>query len=105
MQYVVDLLTNNPPEEQFVHEINAKHALHEARMKDNIDYGDELTQKDFDDVIIKLRKKAPEKYNFLLKAGESMKRAIFKIFKYIYDTEKRPEVAENEHHTVIQKKR
>ena len=98
VQYVVDLLTNNEPEEEFRHEIKVKNLLHKTRLNKTI-YGDkeeeELSEEDFEEVLIKLRKKAPEKYNFLLKAGDSMKKAILKMFQHIYETEKRPSEWQN----------
>ena len=93
VQYVVDLLTNNEPEEEFRHEIEIRNMLHETRLKEVVlsdDDEESLSEDDFENVLIKLRKKAPEKYNFLLKGGDSMKRAILKMFQHIYDTERRP---------------
>ena len=68
--------------------------IHDLRLKEDVKVSeeeDELTEYDFEHVLEKLKKKAPEKYNYLLKAGDSMKRVVFKIFKHIYDTEERPD--------------
>ena len=59
--------------------------LHIARMKENP--GDkehaELTEKDFNDMLIMLQERNREKYQLILKAGQSLIRAVFRMFKRI----------------------
>ena len=38
-----------------------------------------------------LRKKAGEKYTFLIKSGEALKSALFNLFIYIWEKESKPD--------------
>ena len=39
----------------------------------------------------KIRKKKNKKYEFIIKSGAALKEALFKLFKYIWSTEDKPE--------------
>ena len=60
--------------------------LHIARMKEKpVDEEHaELTEKDFNDMLITLQERNREKYQLILKAGQSLIRALFRMFKRIW---------------------
>ena len=59
-------------------------------MKEKHDDGFEVNKEHFDHVLAKFQQKKTKAYNFLLKADDSYKDAIFKLCKRFIDTEDFP---------------
>ena len=59
LNYCTNLLTSNPPEEQYKSVVNEKENLHKLRMKENVsdDENGKLTREDFEHVLKKLNNK------------------------------------------------
>jgi hypothetical protein len=54
----------------------------------------------WEEVMERLKKKSKEKYKFILKAGNSMRNALFRLFRNVWTQERRPEQWKNT--TIIQ---
>ena len=91
IDYCTELLTNRAPREEFVEDFEFKSAIHEYRMAEEIEHDVEFTQELFDKSMDMLRKKAGEKYKFIIKSGEALKSALFNLFKYIWEKESKPD--------------
>ena len=48
-----------------------------------------MTRKFFNEFLEEIGKKS-KKYNFILKAGQSFKEALYKIFRHVWESEKKP---------------
>ena len=92
LQYCKNNLTKKDKDECFFKDDEMKKELHEARMKDEDDEGFELTKEDFDDVIEKLKKKTTKAYDFVTKADDDYKAAIFLLLKKFIDKEEFPDM-------------
>ena len=91
LKYCVDNLKNKREDENEakVNEIRAE--VHKKRMESK-EVGDfEMTEKDFEDVLKKFKKKDTKSYDFLLKANPKFQNAIFQVCKRFIDNEKFPE--------------
>ena len=94
LDYCSDLLTNRNPKVQFVEDILMKELVHTIRMNDHSDDVDdleELSETRFNKTYETLSKKSGSKYNFITKAGDSLKAAMFKLCQVVWKTEKQPE--------------
>ena len=58
-----------------------KNDLNHNRMKSNYDNGFEILEKDFEEVVKRFASKTTKSYDFLLKAGEYYKRAMYHLCK------------------------
>ena len=81
LQYCKDNLKKKDKAESYAQEDVIKKELHEARMNDDDDDGFEVTKEDFDEVIKRFKKKYTKAYDFLIKADEEYKDAIFLLCK------------------------
>ena len=91
LNYLVDLLTNKTVKEEYADVLNAKCELHFNRMEEVIDEDiEELTSVQFEKTLIALSKKPGNKYNFITKAGYSLKLALLNLFQIIWRSEKIP---------------
>ena len=91
LNYCCNLLTNRPPKVEYEEEFNLKNDLHEIRMiesepTDCFDLFEEI----FDTTYKSLEKRPGGKYNFIMKAGISMKPALYNICKTVWQTEQLP---------------
>ena len=91
LKYCVDLLTNREPKEGFEEIIAMKRNVHKERMKEIIDEEIEFNRKFFDECLEVIKKKRNNKYDFLIKSGNALKEALFCLFKYVWNTEDKPE--------------
>ena len=56
-----------------------------------IENDEEFSNDLFEKSLELLKKKAGEKYKFILKSGQAFKSALFNLFKYIWEKEKKPD--------------
>ena len=63
--------------------------------KEDVEEVNELTHDDFSRLMKHLEKKNKSKYKFILNAGESFKKCLFKVFKITWETETKPWQWEN----------
>ena len=93
LKYCQDLLKDKKPDDEYSFDVKVKEVLHEVRMKEILENDDhaEFTNEHFEEVMEKLKKKSKEKYKFILKAGNSMKNALFRLFQNVWKQERRPE--------------
>ena len=92
LKYCKDNLKKKAKDECYVTDDEIKQELHKARMKDKDDDGFELSKEDFDEVIEKFKKKSTKAYDFLTKADEEYKAAIFILCKKFIDKEEFPDM-------------
>ena len=52
---------------------------------------DELTEERFNDTYNIFAKRTGNKYNFIMKGGQSLKAALFNLCKVVWRTEKQPQ--------------
>ena len=66
-----------------------------AREKPEDEEHGEVTHKEFEDTLAMLQKKNKEKYLLILNAGQSLKRAVFRMFKILWSKEEKPTLFED----------
>ena len=93
LDYCCNLLTNREPEDSFIVDLEVKRNLHQYRMLPEPDDSFENLDKGiFNQTYDRLRKKTGHKYDFLFKAGDSLKPALFNLCKRVWETEDLPDV-------------
>ena len=98
LNYCKQLLTNRSPNSGYEDVLAEKYKLHEIRMKESVpEYENDLTHEMYTKALERLNKNNPDKYRFILRAGNSLKDAMFQLFKSVWSTE------ENINYTNIQK--
>ena len=95
LNYLKDLLTNREPKAEYKSDLKVIHMVHKARMNEVVEDDDDLTYDDFCDMLQNLKKNNKEKYRFILKAGSSFLKCVFKLFKLMWDSEVKPGQWEN----------
>ena len=95
LNYLKDLLTNREPKAEYKSDLKVIHMVHKARMNEVVEDDDDLTYDDFCDMLKNLKKNNKEKYRFILKAGSSFLKYLFKLFKLMWDSEVKPGQWEN----------
>ena len=90
--YVENLLTNKVPKEEFQLNLEWKKRIHSVRMEETDDSQSELTREMFETTLKELKKKGSRKYQSILKAGNSLLNAIFRLFQVVWKTEDIPEL-------------
>ena len=91
LKYCQDNLKKAEKGEKHKEEEEIKHELHRLRMKEEDAEGFEVDKEDFDNVLAKFQQKPTKAYDFLLKADDCYKDAIFKLCKRFIDTEDFPD--------------
>ena len=91
LKYCVDLLTNREPKDGYEEIVEMKRRVHKERMAEIIEDEFDFTRKFFDDCLEAVKKKNNKKYDFILKSGSSLQEALFHLFKYVWNTEEKPE--------------
>ena len=92
LEYCTNLLTNREPVPDFIEEISTKQSIHSERMiathsKDEYDNFSEVW---FNSTYERLSKKPGNKFQFIFKAGNSLKPALSNICKIAWETESLP---------------
>ena len=92
LKYCQNLLKDRKPDEEYSFEVKIRELLHDVRMEEIVENDDheDFTIEDFNKTLEKLKKKSKEKYKFILMAGDSMKKVLFRLFRNIWWQEKRP---------------
>ena len=92
LDYCTKLLTNRAPKDGYVEVTEHKQLLHLRRMKDRtVHESDILTEESFNYTYNRLAKKPGHKMDFIMKAGNSLKPALYQLCKRIWDEEKIPD--------------
>ena len=92
LQYCKDNLKKKEKAECFDVDEKVKKDLHRIRMNEKDSDGFEITKEDFDDVLAKFQRKTTKVYDFLLKADDEYKDAIFCLCKKFIDEEQFPDI-------------
>ena len=91
LAYCKDLLTNRLPKVKFQTDVQLKIDVHGIRMKESVEndivFSKELFQKSFS----ALKKKNSHKYDFILKAGQSLHLALYHLFENVWNSESEPD--------------
>ena len=95
LNYLKNLLKNREPKEEYKNDMKVINILHEERTKEDVEEVNDLTHDDFSRLMKHLEKNNKSKYKFILKAGESFKKCLFKLFKITWETETKPQQWEN----------
>ena len=91
LAYLVNFLSNKQTQEQYAEELVAKKVLHFDRMMEVIEEDlEELSMEAFDKTLMALSKKPGNKYQYITKAGYSLKLALLNLFQTIWRLEKIP---------------
>ena len=90
LDYCADVLGNNEPKEAFKDEIALKELLHDMRMEDKSDQSNKISEDTFKKVLDKNKRGNKRTYDFLLKAGESFKKSVFKLCSRMIEEETFP---------------
>ena len=99
LAYCVKLLTNRDPKVKFKEGIELKVQIHEERMKEILDRDLELS-KDMFESSLKAVKSKHKKYEFLIKGGNSLKEALYKLYEKVWISENLPSIWDDT--TIIQ---
>ena len=88
IEYCQNLLTNRDPKPDFIEDLELKKLIHKIRMEETLEDDVEFTPELFNKSLNMLRKKSGGKYDFIIKSGQSLKSALFNLFKVIWEKEK-----------------
>ena len=92
LKYCVDLLTKIPPSGEYKDHVESLKERHLRRMQEVVeDDCDELERELFAKTCLDLAKKPGSKYNFITRAGTSLRMALFNIFRIVWKTKNLPE--------------
>ena len=92
LKYGINLLTNRVPKPEFAKVIEEKESLPQMRMTEHVE--EDIEDIDFDayeSVLVKIKKKSKNKYDFITKAGKAFHYALFNLFRTIWSSEMVPE--------------
>ena len=95
LEYLSNLLKNRKPKEGYEKDLKVVNILHERRMAEDTEEDNDLTKDDFCDLMKKLKKNNKNKYKFILQAGASFHKCLFKLFKMTWESEIKPAKWEN----------
>ena len=85
------LLTTREPKQEYKQDLVLKRKVHDVRMNKRDENEKQLTKEMFRKALENIRKKGGNKYEFFLKAGNSLTEALFKLYKVVWQEEKIPE--------------
>ena len=92
LAYCKELLTNRLPNQGFENTLKMKSEIHDKRMEEFLkDYEFDLTNQMFSDALVRVQRKNPKKYSFILKGGQSLKDSLFFLFQCVWAKEVIPE--------------
>ena len=85
LKYLVNLLTKKPPPPEHKNHVDNLKQLHFARMEEEIPNDvDELPIEVFWKTFENLSSKPGKKYDFIVKAGDSFKNALFNLLRIVW---------------------
>ena len=83
IEYCQNLLTNREPKPEFTDDLEMKYIIHRMRMMEEVKDDIQFSQELFNKSLNILKKKAGGKYDSLTKCGQSLKAALYNLFKVI----------------------
>ena len=95
LNYLTNLLKNREPKEEYEKELQVINILHEKRMVEDKEDEDTFSHNDFQELLKNLGKKNKAKYKYILEGGQSFHGCLFKLFKIIWEKERKPSNWEN----------
>ena len=96
LQYCKDTLSNHAPESDYKEEIRVKKDSFQKFLSESEGTGNfNISRETFDFIICKFQKSKKRNYDFLVKAGEGFKTAVFNFTRIMCDEEKFPESFKN----------
>ena len=101
--YLSNLLTNRDPKDEYKQNLQILKLLHEQRMTEECVDEEDLTEKDFKEMIKKLKKKKAEKYKFTLHGGKSYLDALYCLYLKVWMNEEKPMSWEKTNCTMLYK--
>ena len=104
-EYLANLLKNRAPKEGYQQNLDILKELHATRMAEDDPDAEELTGKDYQDMLKKMKKKKADKYKFTLNGGDSYQNALFCLYKKVWSTEEKPLVWEKTSCTMLYKQK
>ena len=91
LEYNCHVLKNNVADEGFEELVKLKEDLHDKRMENKLGKGSFTVQnQDFNKVVKKFKEKGKQSYDFLVKAGEGFKYAVYRLCRRIIENEEFP---------------
>ena len=92
LEYCKNLLTNREPRKGFEDIVRNKINIHNERMKEVVEgHEPDLTIEMFYSALERIQRKNPQKYSFILKAGQSFIDSLFFLFKIVWKHEVIPD--------------
>ena len=91
VKYCKSLLTDRTPTNGFDEDVEWKKRVHASRMDERIEHDVEYREEMLYDTLKLLAKKGGKQYEFVLKGGKSLINALNKLYKTIWEVERRPE--------------
>ena len=91
LQYCVNLLENKLPNKDYEELFQLKKEVHEMRMGEPDSEKFTLTEDMFNKALKDIVKKNNDKYNFIVNAGEDLKKAVFNLMKFVWEYKIKPE--------------
>ena len=94
VDYCVNLLTANPPEEGYEDIITMKKEIHKMRMSKDlkcVEFDYKLSDEMFNEALEDLHKHKKDKYQFITGGGNDLKHAVCHLFKFIWKNEVKPD--------------
>ena len=84
LDYLVNILKTEEPSEKYAEEVARRKEVHYERMEEIVpDDLEELPEETFWKTLVKLEQRPGSKYEFITKAGSSLKFALLNLFKII----------------------
>ena len=92
LKYCKTLLKDKKPDDDYALDVKVRELLHDARMSELVenDEHEDFTIEVFTNMMDKLKKKSQAKYKYILQAGKSFKDALFRMFRNVWEQERRP---------------
>jgi hypothetical protein len=92
LKYCKTLLKDKKPDDDYALDVKVRELLHDARMSELVenDEHEDFTIEVFTNMMDKLKKKSQAKYKYILQAGNSFKDALFRMFRNVWEQERRP---------------
>ena len=90
VKYLSSMLENREPKEEYRCDLQTLKLLHQSRMEEECCECDELTEKDFDELIKRIKKKKADKYKFTINGGKDYRETLFCLYKNVWHTEQKP---------------
>ena len=91
LEHCLNILKDKEPKEEVKLLIKLESDLHDLLMETTTDKDLEISEEDYDDVIIKFKRKNKRSYDFLIKAGDLYRRSIFKLCRRMLKEESFPD--------------